>query len=150
MDEVKRRLETAFLTPMRDPELRQMYGRSLAGGMLLYGPPGCGKTFLARAIAGELGAGFHAIELADVLDMWMGSSERNLHEAFAKARRNAPCVLFLDEIDALGQSAPSSARTRRCAERYISCSPRWTQSRATTTACSSSAPPTTPGTWIQR
>jgi SpoVK/Ycf46/Vps4 family AAA+-type ATPase len=103
MDDVKRRLETAFLTPMRNPELRQMYGRSLPGGMLLYGPPGCGKTFLARAIAGELGAGFHAIELADVLDMWMGSSERNLHEAFEKARRNAPCVLFLDEIDALGQ-----------------------------------------------
>jgi SpoVK/Ycf46/Vps4 family AAA+-type ATPase len=103
MEDVKRRLETAFLTPMRNPELRQMYGRSLPGGMLLYGPPGCGKTFLARAIAGELGAGFHAIELADVLDMWMGSSERNLHEAFEKARRNAPCVLFLDEIDALGQ-----------------------------------------------
>jgi uncharacterized protein (TIGR02996 family) len=103
MEEVKRRLETAFLTPMRNPELREMYGRSLPGGMLLYGPPGCGKTFLARAIAGELGAGFHAIELADVLDMWMGSSERNLHDAFEKARRNAPCVLFLDEIDALGQ-----------------------------------------------
>jgi uncharacterized protein (TIGR02996 family) len=103
MEEVKRRLETAFLTPMRNPELREMYGRSLPGGMLLYGPPGCGKTFLARAIAGELGAGFYAIELADVLDMWMGSSERNLHEAFEKARRNAPCVLFLDEIDALGQ-----------------------------------------------
>ena len=103
MDDVKRRLETAFLTPMRNPELRQMYGRSLPGGMLLYGPPGCGKTYLARAIAGELGAGFHAIELADVLDMWMGSSERNLHEAFEKARRNTPCVLFLDEIDALGQ-----------------------------------------------
>ena len=103
MDDVKRRLETTFLTPMRNPELRAMYGRSLPGGMLLYGPPGCGKTFLARAIAGELGAGFHAIELADVLDMWMGSSERNLHEAFEKARRNAPCVLFLDEIDALGQ-----------------------------------------------
>lgn len=103
MEDVKRRLETAFLTPMRNPELRQMYGRSLPGGMLLYGPPGCGKTFLARAIAGELGAGFHAIELADVLDMWMGSSERNLHEAFERARRNAPCVLFLDEIDALGQ-----------------------------------------------
>ncbi|MDQ6777916.1 MAG: AAA family ATPase, partial [Actinomycetota bacterium] len=103
MEEVKRRLDTAFLTPMRNPDLLQIYGRSLPGGMLLYGPPRCGKTFLARAIAGELGAGFHAIELADVLDRWMGSSERNLHEAFEKARRNAPCVLFLDEIDALGQ-----------------------------------------------
>jgi SpoVK/Ycf46/Vps4 family AAA+-type ATPase len=103
MAEVKRRLDSAFLTPMRNPELRAMYGRSLAGGLLLYGPPGCGKTFLARAIAGEMGAGFHAVSLADVLDMWIGASERNLHEAFALARRNAPCVLFLDEIDALGQ-----------------------------------------------
>jgi len=103
MEDVKRRLDTAFLLPMRNPELRKMYGRSLPGGMLLYGPPGCGKTFLARAIAGELGAGFHAVALNDVLDMWIGSSERNLHEAFETARRNAPCVLFLDEIDALGQ-----------------------------------------------
>ena len=103
MEEVKRRLDVAFLLPMRNPELRQMYGRSLPGGMLLYGPPGCGKTFLAKAIAGELGAGFHSVSLADVLDMWIGSSERNLHDAFETARRHAPCVLFLDEIDALGQ-----------------------------------------------
>jgi SpoVK/Ycf46/Vps4 family AAA+-type ATPase len=79
-----------------------MYGKSLRGGLLLYGPPGCGKTFLARAIAGELGARFLAVTLADVLDMWVGSSERNLRDLFAEARRAAPCVLFLDEIDALG------------------------------------------------
>lgn len=85
------------------PELRRYYGKSLRGGLLLYGPPGCGKTFLARAIAGELGAKFFAIGLNDVLDMWLGESERRLHEAFEEARRAAPCVLFLDELDALGQ-----------------------------------------------
>jgi AAA+ superfamily predicted ATPase len=103
MTDVKRRLDVAFLTPMRNPQLRQMYGRSLPGGLLLYGPPGCGKTFLARAIAGEIGAHFYAVSLADVLDMWLGASERNLHEVFETARRNTPSVLFLDEIDALGQ-----------------------------------------------
>jgi SpoVK/Ycf46/Vps4 family AAA+-type ATPase len=100
--EVKERLEASFLGPMRNPELRRMYGKSLRGGLLLYGPPGCGKTFLARAVAGELGARFFGIGLHDVLDMWLGKSERNLHEVFETARRNTPCVLFLDEVDALG------------------------------------------------
>jgi SpoVK/Ycf46/Vps4 family AAA+-type ATPase len=102
MTEVKKRLDAAFLAPMRNPELRKLYGKSLRGGLLLYGPPGCGKTFIARAVAGELGARFLAVGLHDVLDMWIGSSERNLHEVFAAASRSAPCVLFLDEIDALG------------------------------------------------
>jgi AAA+ superfamily predicted ATPase len=102
MIEVKKRLEAAFLAPMRNPELRAAYGKSLRGGLLLYGPPGCGKTFIARALAGELGARFLSVGLNDVLDMWIGSSERNLHEVFVTALRAAPCVLFLDEIDALG------------------------------------------------
>jgi SpoVK/Ycf46/Vps4 family AAA+-type ATPase len=102
MVEVKKRLQAAFLAPMNNPELRKLYGKSLRGGLLLYGPPGCGKTFIARAIAGELGAQFIAIGLNDVLDMWIGSSERNLHEVFSTARKASPCVIFLDEIDALG------------------------------------------------
>ncbi len=103
MQHVKDRLEAAFLAPMRNPELRRLYGKSLRGGLLLYGPPGCGKTFLARAVAGELGAGFYAVSLADVLDIYIGASERNLAEVFRTVRRHAPCVLFLDEIDALAQ-----------------------------------------------
>jgi len=103
MEQVKQRLEVAFLAPMRNPELSRMYHKSLKGGLLLYGPPGCGKTFIARAVAGELGANFISVTLADVLDMYIGNSERNLSEIFATARRNSPCVLFFDEIDALGQ-----------------------------------------------
>jgi AAA+ superfamily predicted ATPase len=102
MTAVKERLELAFLGPLRSPELRRLYGKSLRGGLLLYGPPGCGKTFLARAVAGEMGAAFVSLSIVDVLDMWIGNSERNLHELFEAARRNAPCVLFLDEVDALG------------------------------------------------
>ena len=103
MEEVKRRLNLAFLAPLRNPELRRMYGKSLRGGLLLYGPPGCGKTFIARAVAGELGARFVSIGLSDVLDMWLGQSEKNLHELFEQARRSAPTVLFFDEIDAIGR-----------------------------------------------
>ena len=68
----------------------------------MYGPPGCGKKHLARATAGEIKAGFINVGISDVLDMWIGSSERNLHEIFEQARRAAPCVLFFDEVDALG------------------------------------------------
>ena len=103
MDEVKARLEAAFLAPMRNPELRRLYGKSLRGGLLLYGPPGCGKTFIARAVAGELGAKFISVSFADIIDMFVGQSERNIHELFEIARRNAPCVVFLDEVDAIGQ-----------------------------------------------
>jgi AAA+ superfamily predicted ATPase len=103
MENVKRRLNVAFLGPLRNPELRKAYGKSLRGGLLLYGPPGCGKTFIARATAGEMKAKFMGIGLSDVLDMWLGESEKRLHETFETARRNAPCVLFFDELDALGQ-----------------------------------------------
>lgn len=103
MEDVKKRLDTAFLAPLRNPEVAKMYGKSLNGGLMLYGPPGCGKTFIARALAGELGAKFMSVGLSDVLDMWLGESERKLHEIFETARRAAPTVLFFDEIDALGQ-----------------------------------------------
>jgi AAA+ superfamily predicted ATPase len=103
LTEVKARLEAAFLAPMRNPELRKLYGKSLRGGLLLYGPPGCGKTFVARAVAGEIGARFITVSFADLIDMFVGRSERNIHEMFQVARRNSPCVLFLDEVDAIGQ-----------------------------------------------
>jgi SpoVK/Ycf46/Vps4 family AAA+-type ATPase len=103
LQEVKDRLFASFLAPMANPELRKLYGKSLRGGLLLFGPPGCGKTYLAKAVAGELGAAFLHISLSDVLDMYVGQSERNLHEIFESARASVPCVLFIDELDALGQ-----------------------------------------------
>ncbi len=103
LEQVKRRIELAFLGPMRNEELRKAFGKQLRGGLLLYGPPGCGKTFIAKAVAGELMARFISISLTDVIDMYIGESERNLHEVFNQARRLQPCVLFIDEIDALGR-----------------------------------------------
>ncbi|GJM37669.1 MAG: ATPase AAA [Acidimicrobiales bacterium] len=102
METVKERLRLAFLEPMRNEELRTMYGKTLRAGLLLYGPPGCGKTYLAKALAGELGLYFLSVGINDVLDMWVGSSERNLHEIFESARQMAPAVVFIDEIDAIG------------------------------------------------
>jgi len=103
MDSVKERLTRSFLLPLRNPGLVRKLGQEIRGGLLLYGPPGCGKTFLARALAGEIGARFVSVALNDVLDMWFGESERKLHELFENARRQKPTILFFDEADALGQ-----------------------------------------------
>lgn len=111
LEDVKRRLNTTFLAPLRNPNLRSVYSQSLRGGLLLWGPPGCGKTMVARAVAGELGAGFLSVGLHDVLDMWLGESEQKLHAAFQAARRLMPCVLFLDEIDALGHKRTNLVRS---------------------------------------
>ena len=102
MQSVKDRLTMAFLAPLRNPEIRKLYGKSLNGGLLLYGPPGCGKTYIARALAGELGAAFMNVRISDVLGHYIGDSENNLHDVFETARACAPVVLFLDEIDAIG------------------------------------------------
>lgn len=102
MQPVKDRLEAAFLAPLRNSELRAAFGKSLRGGLLLYGPPGCGKTFLARAVSGEIGAEFITVSLAEVLEQGVGSSERNIRNLFQQARSMKPCVVFLDEVDSLG------------------------------------------------
>ena len=104
MESIKEEIRLKIIHPLQHPELYKAYGKAIGGGILLYGPPGCGKTHLARATAGEIHAGFIAVGISDVLDMWIGNSERNLHELFEQARRNRPCVLFFDEVDALGAS----------------------------------------------
>jgi SpoVK/Ycf46/Vps4 family AAA+-type ATPase len=102
MADVKRQLELSLLGPIRHPELMKAYKVSARGGLLLYGPPGCGKTFIAKAVSGELGANFYQVGIADVLHRWLGDSERSIRSIFDNARRNSPCVLFFDEVDALG------------------------------------------------
>lgn len=104
MEALKEEIRMKIIHPLRHADMFRAYGKQVGGGLLLYGPPGCGKTFLARATAGEVKAGFIAVGLNDVLEMWIGQSERNLHAIFENARSHTPCVLFFDEVDALGAS----------------------------------------------
>lgn len=102
MDGVKKEIAMKIIMPFRQPDLYKAYNKKAGGGILLYGPPGCGKTFIAKATAGEIDARFVSVGISDVLDMWIGNSEKNLAGIFGAARENTPCVLFFDEIDALG------------------------------------------------
>lgn len=102
MQAVKDEIGLKIIQPLLHPDLYKAYGKKIGGGILLYGPPGCGKTHMARATAGEIKATFISMGISDVLDMWLGKSERNMKRIFDVARKNRPCVLFIDEIDALG------------------------------------------------
>ncbi|MCL4119750.1 UNVERIFIED_CONTAM: hypothetical protein GTU68_066469 [Idotea baltica] len=102
MEKVKEEIDLKIIKPLQHKDLYKAYGKKTGGGILLYGPPGCGKTHIAKATAGEINANFINIGINDILDMWLGSSEKNLHEIFETARANKPCVIFIDEIDALG------------------------------------------------
>lgn len=102
MDDVKREIDLKIIKPLEHDDLYRSYGKKVGGGILLYGPPGCGKTFIARATAGQIKANFINVGLNDILDMWVGNSEKQLAEYFELARSRKPCVLFFDEVDALG------------------------------------------------
>jgi transitional endoplasmic reticulum ATPase len=104
MQKVKSEIDIKIIQPLLNPDLFKKYGKKIGGGILMYGPPGCGKTHLARATAGQIKANFISVGIHDVLNMWLGNSEKQLHDLFELARRQTPCVMFFDEIDALGAS----------------------------------------------
>jgi len=104
MESLKEEIRLKVIYPLQHREMFEAYGKKVGGGILMYGPPGCGKTHLARATAGEIKAGFLSVGINDVLDMWLGNSEKQLHDLFNYARSHQPCVLFFDEVDALGAS----------------------------------------------
>jgi transitional endoplasmic reticulum ATPase len=101
MDEVKEDIRMKILHPLKNKELFEAYGKKVGGGVLLYGPPGCGKTLISRATAGEMDTKYISVGLHQILDMWIGRSEQRLHDIFEFARKHAPTVLFFDEVDAL-------------------------------------------------
>ncbi len=101
LEDVKEQIHKKIILPFQKPGFFQRFKKKIGGGVLLYGPPGCGKTLIARATAGQCNAHFYNIQAADVLDMYIGESEQKLRAIFAKARAEKPCILFFDELEAL-------------------------------------------------
>lgn len=108
LDNVKRELQETVQYPVEHPEKFEKFGMSPSKGVLFYGPPGCGKTLLAKAIANECQANFISVKGPELLTMWFGESEANVREIFDKARQSAPCVLFFDELDSIATQRGSS------------------------------------------
>lgn len=121
MHEVKKLLRLRIIEPFVNPGLFQRFRKRTGGGVLLYGPPGCGKTLMARAIATECRASFTAVGISDILNLWLGASEQNLAALFEKARHEAPSVLFFDELDALAfsRSKARSDHTRTLVNEFL-------------------------------
>lgn len=108
LEEVKKNLQEMILYPIDHPDKYQKFGMQPSKGVLFYGPPGCGKTLLAKAVANECSANFISVKGPELLTMWFGESESNVRDVFEKARSAAPCVLFFDELDSIGVSRGSS------------------------------------------
>jgi len=108
LEEVKRELKELVQYPIEHAPLYKKFGMNPSKGVLFYGPPGCGKTLLAKAIANECQANFISIKGPELLTMWFGESEANVRDVFDKARQAAPCVLFFDELDSIARSRGSS------------------------------------------
>jgi transitional endoplasmic reticulum ATPase len=101
MEDIKEEIRMKIIHPLQNRALFKAYGKKLGGGVLLYGPPGCGKTLISKATAGEIQANFISVGIHQILDLYLGNSEKNLHQLFQLARDNPPSILFFDEVDAL-------------------------------------------------
>jgi len=101
-DDVKREIREYIELPLKHRDLAKKYGLRLPKGILLFGPPGCGKSLMMRALANEAKINFIYVNVSDIMSKWYGESESRLRELFANARKNAPCILFFDEIDTIG------------------------------------------------
>ncbi|CDS37469.1 transitional endoplasmic reticulum atpase [Echinococcus multilocularis] len=108
LENVKRELQEMVQYPVEHPDLFLKFGMTPSKGVLFYGPPGCGKTLLAKAIANECQANFISIKGPELLTMWFGESEANVRDIFDKARQAAPCVLFFDELDSIAKARGGS------------------------------------------
>ncbi|MEA3254718.1 MAG: AAA family ATPase [Candidatus Altiarchaeota archaeon] len=101
LKEVKEKIRRAIIYPLLKPDLAKEFGKKVGGGFLLYGPPGCGKTYIARATAGECNASFFNVKITDIMSPERGESEKKIRDIFERASINTPAILFFDEIDAI-------------------------------------------------
>jgi len=104
LEDTKRELQEMVRYPIEHRALFEAFGMQASRGVLFYGPPGCGKTLMAKAIANECGANFISVKGPELLNMWFGGSEANVRDLFDKARAAAPCILFFDEMDSIARS----------------------------------------------
>lgn len=119
LEDVKQRLKEAVELPLKNPEVFKKMGIRTPKGILLYGPPGTGKTLLAKAVATESESNFISIKGPEVFSKWVGESERALRELFRKARLSAPCIIFIDEIDALAPVRGGADEGTKVGERMV-------------------------------
>ncbi len=122
LDEVKAEIRRKIILPFTRKALFDKFKKKAGGGILLYGPPGCGKTMLARATAGEVAANFVSVAIPEILSKWLGESEKHLAGLFAEARASKPAVLFFDEIEALAgrRSISDSHHTSALVSTFLS------------------------------
>lgn len=119
LEKVKKELQETVQYPVEHPEKFAKFGMNPSKGVLFYGPPGCGKTLLAKAIANECQANFISVKGPELLTMWFGESEANVREIFDKARAASPCVLFFDELDSIAKARGSSPGDAGGADRVL-------------------------------
>ena len=104
LDDAKQAINDAILTPLKHPELFKGKARQPWRGILFYGPAGCGKTLIAKAVASEVNATFFNVSAANIVSKWLGESERLVMHLFQLARKNQPAIVFIDELDSIGVS----------------------------------------------
>lgn len=120
LEDLKKTIHLRIISPFFNKGLFAKFRKKVGGGILFYGPPGCGKTFVARATAGECNAHFYPVKITDILDPYIGVSERNLKDIFDKARFQKPSILFFDEVDTIGFSrSKSSSNTRGLIDTFL-------------------------------
>jgi transitional endoplasmic reticulum ATPase len=118
MEELKSELYSKVIDPLANPEEYAEYGLSVENGFLLYGPPGTGKTFISKCLAGELGIYYINAKAGDLVSKWIGQGATNVQQMFEEARENQPCLIFVDEIDALA-SERGGTETQSKSERQM-------------------------------